>query len=250
MSRHRALLGLWAGFVMLLANATSAGAQPLVFDLSKHLIEISVGFAGTDVVLFGATEGEGEVIVVLRGPEQQTVVRRKARILGLWVNRDQITFTGVPAFYRVAASKPLGDLVPPAVRLRHQLGVHYLRLGTREQARAGEVAEFRDGLLRNKEAQDLFDGEVGEVRFLGPRLFSTRFALPANVPTGSYLAEVFLVTGGQVVAAQTTPMFVSRVGVPAEVYEFAHRQAALYGAIAVFVAVVAGWTAGALFRRA
>ena len=34
---------------------------------------------------------------------------------------------------------------------------------------------------------------------------------------------------GQVVAAQTTPLFVSRAGVSAEVYEFAHREAALYG---------------------
>jgi hypothetical protein len=201
--------------------------------LSSHLIAITTGFAGTEVLLFGATEGQGDVVVALRGPESEAVVRRKSRILGIWINRDEVTFTGVPAFYRVAASDRIEDIAAPAARARHQLGVHYLRLGTRETRPSAEIAMFRDQVL-----------------FLGPRLFSTRFQLPSNVPTGAYTVEVFLIKDGQVIAAQTTPMFVSRVGAGAEVYEFAHRRAASYGILAVLIAVFSGWAAGALFRRA
>ena len=234
----------------LLLQAAPARAQPLVADLSSHLIAITAGFAGTEVLLFGATEGDGDVVVVLRGPDTQTIVRRKSRIAGVWINTAQITFNGVPSFYRVAASQKLRDIATPALRLRHQLGVQYLRLAAIEQAPGGEIAAFRDGLIRNKERQGLFESETGEVRFLGPRLFSTRFQLPANVPTGAYLVEVFLIRNGEVTAAQRTPMFVSRVGVGAEVYDFAQQQAAIYGILAVLIAVLAGWAAGAVFRRA
>jgi hypothetical protein len=39
------------------------------------------------------------------------------------------------------------------------------------------------------------------------------------------------------------------VGVGADIYEFAHDWAALYGLLAVLIAVFAGWAAGAIFRK-
>jgi len=103
--------------------------------------------------------------------------------------------------------------------------------------------------VRNKEAQKLYEPEVGRVSFLGTRLFRTRIVFPANVPTGNYSVEVLLIRGGQVIAAQTTPMFVSKVGFGADIYDFAHQWAALYGLIAILLAVSAGWAAGLIFRK-
>ncbi|NNE84205.1 MAG: hypothetical protein HKN28_09575, partial [Alphaproteobacteria bacterium] len=56
---------------------SGAGSTPLVADLSENLIAITTGFTGTEVLLFGATEGVGDIIVVVRAPESQVVVRRK-----------------------------------------------------------------------------------------------------------------------------------------------------------------------------
>ena len=54
----------WALLPMVFLCAISgARAQPLVADLSSHLISIRTDFVGTEVLLFGATEGEGDVIV-------------------------------------------------------------------------------------------------------------------------------------------------------------------------------------------
>ena len=51
-------------------------------------------------------------------------------------------------------------------------------------------------------------------------------------------------------SAQTTPLFVSKVGVEAEIFDFAYEQSALYGIIAILVALMAGWLAHIAFRRA
>ena len=89
---------------LLLACARDAAAQPLVADLSSHEISITTGFSGTELLLFGATEGEGDIVVVVRGPAGPATVRRKSRVLGIWINTDSVRFEGVPSFYRVASS--------------------------------------------------------------------------------------------------------------------------------------------------
>lgn len=244
---------IWRRILLLALFAllpSGARAQALVADLSDHLIAITAGFAGTDVLLFGATEGEGDVIVVLRGPEHRAIVRRKARIAGIWINRDRVTFTGAPSFYRVAASRPLDEITTPALRARHQIGTDQLRVVPERNLSPERLAAFREGLLRNKEREGLYSAEIGKVVFLGPRLFRTRINLPANVPPGAYTVEVLLVRNDQVIAGQTTPMFVSKTGIGADVYDFAHRDAAVYGLLAVLVAAFAGWAAGTVFRRA
>ncbi|MBM3537667.1 MAG: hypothetical protein FJX55_07505 [Alphaproteobacteria bacterium] len=246
MGRLLALLGL----VATMLGSAPARAQPLVFDLSSHLIAITTGFSGTELLLFGATEGEGDVIVTLRGPETTTVVRRKSRVAGIWINTERMAFAGVPAFYRVAASRPLDQIAPPALRARHQVGLENLRMSPPADAPTGEIPAFRAGLLRNQEARGLYASEPGRVSFLGPRLFRTRVVLPANVPPGAYTAEVLLVRNGQVIAAQATPMLVSKIGLGADVYDFAHRHAALYGILAILLAVLSGWGASVAFRKA
>ena len=234
---------------LILLSTGPARAQTLIADLSSHLIAITTGFAGTELLLFGATEGEGDVVVIVRGPDGETSVRRKARVAGIWINRDELRFSGVPAFYRIASSKPLADFVPLALRQRHQIGVDFLRIQPQRELNSEEIAAFRAGMVRNKEAQKLYEPEVGRVSFLGQRLFRTRILFPANVPTGNYSVEVLLIRGGQVVAAQTTPMFVSKVGFGADIYDFAHDWAAVYGLLAILLAVSAGWAAGVVFRK-
>ena len=94
----------------------------------------------------------------------------------------------------------------------------------------------------------MFGADIGKVSFLGERLFRATITVPTNVPTGTYLVEVFLVRNRDVVSGQTTPLVVSKVGVDAAVSDFASRASAAYGAIAVLTAVVAGWLASLPFR--
>ena len=235
----------------LLAPAGAPQANTLVADLSRHLVAISTGFAGSDVLLFGATEDKGDVVVIVRGPDRPVVVHRKSRVLGVWVNTAEMTFDRAPSFYAIASSRPLADIAPATVLARQQMGLDNLRLELTRAKATGQVArEWRAGLIRNHEAQGLYRARVGRVNFLGNRLFRAEFQLPANVHTGEYQVEVILLQDGRVVQAQTTPLTVEKVGAEAEIYDFAHQNSALYGVIAILVALVAGWTAHMAFRKA
>jgi uncharacterized protein (TIGR02186 family) len=235
--------------LFVLAAGTARG-EPLVADLTSHLIGITGGFTGTSVVLFGATDGPGDVVVVVRGPEHDVAVRRKRQVAGIWVNAKEEVFTGVPSFYSIASSRPLDAVTTPAVLSFHQLGLDYLHLQLDRGPLREEDAPFREALIQTQQHEKVFSDTVGRVDFLGDRLFRATLSFPSNVPIGTYLVEVFLIRNKGVVSGQTTPLVISKIGVDAEIYDFADRRAALYGLVAVATAMVAGWLASVPFRNA
>jgi uncharacterized protein (TIGR02186 family) len=225
-----------------------ARAQALVADLSNHLIAITTGFTGASVVLFGATDGPGDVIAVVRGPERDLTVWRKGKVAGLWANVESLTFGNVPSFYAVAASHPVEETVLPSVATLYRIGIGNLRFEPRSAAAPERVRVFADALIGVQQRAGLFTSSVGKIAFLGDRLFRTTITVPANVPTGTYLVEIFLVRDKDVVGGQTTPLIVSKVGIDAAVSDFARQRALAYGAIAVLTAMMAGWIASLPFR--
>lgn len=238
-----------SGLFLAAALVTAVQAQQLLADLSSHLIAITTGFTGTEVVLFGTTDGAGDVAIVVTGPRGPAVVRRKDRVAGIWINTESVRFEQVPSFYTVATSRPLDQIVGRPVLERQQIGLPQLQLAPSEQLAPEELAAFRAALIRNKQRAGLYGIAMGQVAFLGERLFRTNIYFPANVPTGLYNVEALLIRDGEVVSAQTTPLVVSKIGFSAEVYDFARQRPVTYGVVAVVGAVAAGWAAGAAFRR-
>jgi uncharacterized protein (TIGR02186 family) len=237
---------------LLLVRALPAQADdPLLADLTSHLVAITTGFTGTEVVLFGATDGPGDIIAIVRGPERDVVVRQKRHLGGIWINVPNVTFAAVPSFYAVFSNRPLGEIAPAGVLALHQIGINNLRLDLRRSARPpGETPMFRAALIAEERRQGVYSEQPGSVSFLGDRLFRTTISFPANVPTGTYFVEVLLVRNGAVVSGQTTPLVVSEIGFGADVSDFALRNALLYGIVAVVGAALFGWLASLPFRNA
>lgn len=254
MTRRRRGLIVLALLIMVapaLRGSSDVRADALVADLSAHLIAITTAFVGTDVVLFGTIDGEGDIAVTVQGPRQDQMVRRKSRVAGIWINRERLAFAEVPGYYAVASSGPLETIADADVIARHELGAEHLKLRPIEGRglEISEIAAFQDALVRNKQRQSLYTTEPEPVNFIGPSLFRTTLSFPANVPPGLYKVQVFELRDGQVVGAQRSTLVISKVGVEADIYDFAQHQGALYGLLAIALSVTLGWLAGVIFRR-
>jgi uncharacterized protein (TIGR02186 family) len=239
------------GGALLLFFALAAGpvrGNTVVADLSSHIIAIGGAFTGDSVVLFGAADGPGDIIAVVRGPDRDMTVWRKGKVAGIWVNAESVTFRNVPSFYAVAASRPPDDLLTPDAAALYRIGVANLKLEASAAIPGERAKRFADALIQQQQHSGLFGTATIKIAFLGERLFRATLDFPANVPTGAYLVQIFLVRDRDVVGGQTTPLVVSKVGLDAAIYDFATREAAAYGAIAVLMAVVAGWLASLPFR--
>ena len=238
-----------AAMVLLQIPADAARDGALAVDLSQDLIGISTGFKGADVLLFGATDGDGDVIVVVRSPDSQVIVRRKERVAGIWVNASELVFDDAPGFYHVAASAPLEDLLPMPVLDANQIGTDHIAFNPHFLTSLDQEEAFRSALIRNKQRSRLYTDGLAGVDFRGNRLFRSRVALPANVPTGDYKVTVYQVRDGEIADRSQSLLQVRKVGFEAKVTEFAFEQAPLYGLIAVIIALIAGWFAGFVFRK-
>ncbi|MFZ2871696.1 TIGR02186 family protein [Zavarzinia sp.] len=251
---RRALLLLCA---LALASVT-ARADSLMTDLSQRLIAITSSFTGSSILVFGAVVPDGpgkrDVVVVLRGPDQSIRVRKKERVFGIWVNNEAQAFEGVPAFYAVASTRPLPEIGAIGHLQRHQIGIADLKLrergGNGAEEDRPETPDFREALLRLKQRQGLYVGGLTPVTFVGPNLFRAEFQFPSNVPVGSYKAEIYLFSDGDLVGANSSALFVDKTGLERWIYKAAMNYPALYGLVAIAIAVGIGWAAAIIFRKA
>jgi uncharacterized protein (TIGR02186 family) len=242
--------------LVLACLPSAAAAKDIVADLVVHRIEITSGFSGAELLLFGAINDKGDAVAVVRGPNAPggglvggTVeVRQKTRNLGIWMSGPHVRFENVPGFYAIAASRPLEEILTFDMLDRYQLGIGELKLSATE-ATAPNIADFAGALLRIRQRLGLYTEKVGHISFIGDRLFRTSFAFPSTVPTGIYNVDVYLVRDGKIVDAQSFPLLVNRAGFSADIYNFAHRNGLAYGVIAVFTALIFGWIAHLAFRR-
>lgn len=235
-----------AGLALFVAASDARAA--LVADLSNKEIAITTGFAGTELLLFGATDGPGDVVVVVRGPRRREIVRRKERIAGVWINGESVVFDDVPAYYRVASTRPLSAVANDRTLRDRRIGIGALEFRTIGADARTDVKAFREALERNKRTERLYD-DSPSVRFVGERLFRTGVFFPASVPTGTYSIDVHQFRAGQIIGTESSLLTVRKVGVGADIFDFAHERAALYGMIAILAALLSGWLAGIIFRR-
>jgi uncharacterized protein (TIGR02186 family) len=245
--------GLWrlgaVLFALVALAAVPARADLVVADLSSHSIAITTGFTGASVVLFGATDGLADVVAVVRGPERDVTVWERGKVAGIWANTDSVTFVGMPSFYAVAATRPLAEALSPGAASLYRIGTDNLKFETKASTDPERAKLFAHALVDVRKRAGVFSPGHEKISFLGDRLFRTTFFFPASIPTGTYIVEVFLVRDKDVVGGQTTPLVVSKVGVDAAVFNFAQDNALAYGAIAVIMAVMAGWIASLPFRN-
>ena len=156
MGRRRNFLAALAALA-LMAPATGRAQGP-VTALSEYLISITPSFVGKDLLLFGAVEGGGgDIIIVIRGPDADLVVRRKARVAGIWVNRDATTYRKVPGYYAVLSSRPLRQIASSTALERLGIGIGNLKfdaVSASKHAVAARVA-FQQAMVRLKQNQEI-----------------------------------------------------------------------------------------------
>jgi uncharacterized protein (TIGR02186 family) len=229
-----------------------ARGEGLVSGISQDTIQITSSYTGTSIVVFGAIEraqsAQGRnIVVVVRGPDEPMTVRRRERIAGIWINSDAARFEGLPAYYYLASTEPVARIAPSEALARYGIGLQALRpsaVGSHH-----DPEPFRQAAIRYHMRHGLYAESPGSIDFLSESLFRTRVPVPAGVTRGQYNVEVYLFRDGEVVSAQSTPMFVDATGLERRLYNMAHDAPLSYGLACVFLAMLLGWISAVLFRR-
>jgi uncharacterized protein (TIGR02186 family) len=242
----------FAPLLLLLFAALPVRAEDLVSGISQDVIQITSNYTGTSIVVFGAIERplgpEGrDIVIVVRGPDTTMTVRKRERIAGIWVNSDAAQLVGMPSYYYMASTRPLSTIASAADLTRYGIGMEHLV--PRQVVSHHDARPFQAAALRHLGRENLYTQAPGSIDFLSETLFRTRVPVPAGVARGQYNVEVYLFRGGQVVSAQSTPLFIDQTGLERRLFNFARDAPFFYGLAAVAMSILLGWISSVLFRR-
>jgi uncharacterized protein (TIGR02186 family) len=255
--------------VLVLALVTPARAafqdeapdftEKLKIGISTDEIAITSSFRGADLTIFGAIDGfdqalllQGKynIIVTLEGPKNNATVRRKERVLGIWVNTRSMTFEQVPESYSLSSTRDISTIASSNEMGNIGIGVDHMRLVPLGVATdGGDLSEFRDAFRRIRETSGVYERDLGGVRFISSSLFKASVRLPANVPNGAHVVRAYLFRDGAFVAANGLSLRVDKAGLEQFITQAAHQQPLIYGFVAVFLALFTGWGASVILHR-
>ena len=219
----------------------------LAADLSSATIEVTTGYTGARISVFGAvfdaTGAPADVVVVVRGPEEPVAIARRERRAGLWLNGSPQTVSGAPGFHLTASSRSLSQIAAEDALRGAGAGLG----GVSFSAGGGEP--YRQAFLRLKAREGLYVEDPAGVQFVDRGLFRARVALPVSAPVGSYKVDVILFRNGRPIARRSRDLTIEKVGVERMISGFARERPWAYGVASVLIALAAGWAASAAFRR-
>lgn len=238
--------------LLLLFAAPVAAGENLVSGLSQDTIEIRSTYSGTDITVFGAVERPTtaalpDVVVAVRGPSTDMRVRRKDRVLGIWINLNREILYGMPGYYFAASNRPLKQIAGTTTLLQYGLGLDAIR--PRKTTGEHDPRPFIRAAIRDGQKNRLYDEKEHGVEFLSGTLFRARVPLPSSAPRGEYTVTVYLMRDGKVIDVRSSKLSIDQTGLERRVFDFSRDQPLAYGLSTVAMAMLLGWLSSLAFRR-
>ena len=240
---------LMFGLVLGLSGDAAAAAPEL--RLVPNEVEIGSFFEGAQVELQGTIpEGAAAVVEVLGSTATEELLR-KGRRGGLWMSVGEIRVHHVPSLYLVESSSPE---IPGLTGQETPWGFAALQREVKFSGsiEAGEQGKFFQDFLELKKHGQVYRILPGSLKVSAAREGGSAvrgiIPLPAKVPPGKYQVRLSAVQDGRLLQQKEALLEVRMVGFPAMLWDMAQQQGALYGILAVVIAIVTGFVMGILFK--
>lgn len=238
--------------LLITKNLASAADNKMTAEVSTDLVQINTGFDGMNLLLFGTTNGATDIIIVIKGPLETNIIRKKTRVASIWINTEKVIIENVPTFYAIASTRPLNQITAQSILKEYGIGANNFPINLLKQPNAKTIDisdEYKNALIRLKNKLGLYIDNPIKIKLIEGQLFKANIKFPANVSTGEYTAEIYSFKNGLLLDVINKPILVEKIGIGADVFRLAHSHSALYGIIAILIAVASGWIAAAIFRK-
>lgn len=229
--------------IILSGNTSLADTNSGSLAVSPDLINISAFYNGSEVQISANVPACDNAVIVLEGKDEEVTLNRKGRVGPIWLNVAQLTIDGLPDAYILATSDNLDSICSLQEQNTLRLGKHALRelmqLSSNKPLTGKEFDEFLKLKVHNhtynmKEKVELEPGQQGTEKV------STHFKVPSIMAPGDYKICLFCFKDGKVENQLESSIKIERTGMPKLMNSLAYDYAALYGLIAILVAMGVG----------
>jgi len=229
-------------------------AHALTVEVAPGIVPIDFFYHGKKLAITGSSAIDDDLIVKISSPATDIAMKYKDKVGGLfWMKKGSYEFKDVPSVYLLHTSAALDRILSPEQQQKHLLGFKALTAhATVEDSDGNEVdKKWLDQFIRFKEAEKVYNVQEGTVvRQHGNdgNTFTLSLDWPFQARPGTYTVEVLAVRDGIVVDSSSSSFTVEQQGIIATLSGMAFNRSAIYGIMAIIIALVAGFAVGAIFK--
>jgi uncharacterized protein (TIGR02186 family) len=240
-----AVILLMSGSVTLADNSSNG------LSISPDKINVSAFYNGSEVEISANVYDCDDAVIVLKGKDEEVALNRKGRVAGIWLNVAQITISGLPEAYILAASKELDSICSAGEQEKLGLGKQALKrsmkVSSNKPLTGKEFEEFlklkmHNGTYDMKEKVEFEPAEQGMQRV------TSHFKVPSVMAPGIYNVHLLCFKQGKLESEMTSDLEIDRIGMPKLMISLAYNHAALYGLFAILVAMGVGILMDVIFN--
>ena len=237
--------------IIALNSFTVFAKDNLVTDLSESTVEISSTFSGADILLFGAYDGQknDDIIVVVSGQKGNIKVDKKEKKFGIWMITESFKFSNVPKYYYIASNRKIEEITNKSEIKKRKLDFNNFELKNNKIDYKNLDKKWYEALKRNMKKKQFWKIEENSIKLNKNTLFRKTLSLPSNVSTGMYNVKILHYRKGNLISQEESKIKIDKTGISANIYNVAQNFSAIYGIIAVIVALFFGWFTNFIFRR-
>jgi uncharacterized protein (TIGR02186 family) len=252
------VLGLAAIFASPALAFTPEAQQKVITAASKNLIEIGLSYRGDEIHFFGVNPVPGSDLIIRLTAEKSEEVKLsvKGRVGPFWMTVKQYDVTGAPFMYKIHSTKPLDQIISPALAEELELGYKAVRSKMKMRLARGEAApddgeKVFNGLIKIKEKANLYNivEDPKRLEITEGRLFKHYFRFPAAATEGRYQVESFSFRNGELIGYGKDLIEIKKVGLEHWLTRISQDHPVFFGIMAVLIAVGAGLLVGMIFRK-
>jgi len=164
---------IWISVIILVASFMwhphlSVSAESVTTKHEPNLIAIGAFFNGTQLTVSGKVAAENEVVVIVKGKQEELTLKKKGKALGLlWMNLGSVHFKNVPNLYLLYSSKGIMEFTASESKTWEQLGIGFESLRKQMEIKApqAERNDLAQEFLKLKQNQGLYASHPGEISF-------------------------------------------------------------------------------------
>lgn len=239
---------------LTIAFLSVAPAHALTLQVEPALVPIDFFYHGKKLAITGESAVDADLIIKISSPATDVAMKYKDKVGGLfWMKKGSYEFKDVPGVYLLNTSAALDRILPPEEQKRNLLGFQALIAQAKVEDSSGNEVDKKwlDQFIHFKEAEKVYSVQEGTiVRQHGSdgNTFALNVDWPFQARPGTYNIEVLAVRDGRVVDSSSTSFTVEQQGIVATMSSMAFDKAAIYGIMAIVIALVAGFAVGAIFK--
>lgn len=241
---------LLAGILFVVMALPVSSAQALTCKVAPTAIPINLMYHGTTLAVTGDSAPGDDLIVKVSSETVDVHLKYKGKASGfLWMKMGNMEFKNVPNVYMLYSTGSVKNLLNESGRAANMIGYDAIRAGSEMERSDGKEVEAKwfDEFLKFKKADLLYNSTEGTITRQGNQ-FSLNVDWPFQAPPATYTVDVFAVRDGNIVDKNSATFTVAQTGIVKQLSGMAFNNSALYGFVAVVIAMVAGFAVGAVFK--